>query len=124
MEPKPLEHAFNMGRKFEIKKMATRRVVTKNYREHHVLSHNIIQLTRLMPQQMDKISAKGLCFNCDKKYIKGHKCDERKLLHIDFEEEEKYWEIESLHNLEKEEATPTISCHALVGINTLQTLKV
>jgi hypothetical protein len=37
---------------------------------------------------MDERITKGLCFNCDNKYSKGHKCDEKKLFYIDCEEEE------------------------------------
>jgi len=32
--------------------------------------------------------AKGLCYNCDSKYTKGHKCAKKKLFYIDCEEEE------------------------------------
>jgi len=32
--------------------------------------------------------AKGLCYNCDRKYTKGHKCFEKKLFYIDCEQEE------------------------------------
>ena len=32
--------------------------------------------------------AKGLCYSCDRKYTKGHKCAEKKLFYIDCEEEE------------------------------------
>jgi len=31
---------------------------------------------------------KWLCYNCDNKYIKGHKCAEKKVFYIDCEEEE------------------------------------
>ena len=48
----------------------------------------IPQPTRLTPQQMDERISKGLCFNCDNKYSKGHKYGDKKLLDIDFEEEE------------------------------------
>jgi hypothetical protein len=48
----------------------------------------ISQPTRLKPQQMDERRAKGLCFNYDRKYSKGHKCGEKKLLYVDCEEEE------------------------------------
>jgi hypothetical protein len=68
--------------------MDTRRVTTNNYREHHVPSPNLTQPTKLTPQQMDERRAKGLCFNCDSKYSKGHKCNERRLFYIDCEEEE------------------------------------
>ena len=42
----------------------------------------------LTPQQLEEIRLKGLCFNCDNKYSKGHKCNEKKLFYIDCEEEE------------------------------------
>ena len=48
----------------------------------------ISQPTRLNPQRMDERREKGLCFNCDNKYSKGHKCSEKKLFYIDCEEEE------------------------------------
>jgi len=56
----------------------------------HFAAHKttISQPTRLTPQQMDERRAKGLCFNCDSKYSKGHKCGEKKLFYIDCEEEE------------------------------------
>ena len=31
---------------------------------------------------------KELCYNCDRKYTKAHKCVEKKLFYIDCEEEE------------------------------------
>jgi hypothetical protein len=42
----------------------------------------------LTPQQMDEKRENRLCFNCDNKYNKGHKCGENKLFYIDYEEEE------------------------------------
>jgi hypothetical protein len=110
-------------RKVESKNMTTRRVATNNYREHHVPTPNLTQPTKLTPQQMDERRAKGLCFNCDSKYNKGHKCSEKKLFYIDCEEEEDQ-ELEPLQDLELEEITPTIYCHALASISTLQTLKI
>jgi hypothetical protein len=45
------------------------------------------QPTRFPPQQMDERRSKGICFDCDNEYNKGHKCGENKLLYIDYEEE-------------------------------------
>jgi hypothetical protein len=42
----------------------------------------------LIPQQLGEIKEIFLCFNCDRKYSKGHKCGEKKLFYIDCEEEE------------------------------------
>ena len=85
LEPKSLEKAFSMERKVENKNMATRRVAIDNYKEHHVPSH---KPSRMTPQQMDERREKGLCFNCDSKYSKGHKCGENKIFYINYEEEE------------------------------------
>ena len=38
---------------------------------------------------------KILCFNCDNKYSKGHKCTEKKLFCTDYEEEEQKEEVAS-----------------------------
>jgi hypothetical protein len=78
---------------------------------------------------LDEIKSKGLCFSCDKKYIKGHKCGENKLFYIYCEEEgqEKEQEPSQDENIEEisfEELTPTISCNALDGIKTPPTLKI
>jgi hypothetical protein len=81
------------------------------------------QPTRLTPQQMDEIREKGPCFNCDRKYIKGHKCGEKKLFYIDCEEEEDQ-EMEPSQDPYLEEINPTIYCHVLAGINTPKTLNI
>jgi len=48
----------------------------------------------LTPQQLEEKREKGLCYNCDNKYIKGHKYVEKKLFYIGCgEEEEKYQEM-------------------------------
>jgi hypothetical protein len=48
---------------------------------------------------MDERSAKGICFNCDNKYSKGHKCSEKKLFYIECEEESDK-ELEFLEDLD------------------------
>ena len=86
------------------------------------------QPTRLTPQQLKEKRAKGLCYSCDRK---GHKCAENKLFSIDCEEEEKKEQEtskkEDIHQeptLEKEYMNLTISCNALAGNTTPQTLKI
>ena len=76
-----------LAMKVESKKlaMATRRTTSKN---NNVPSSNPPQPTRLSPQQMDETRVNDICFNCDNKYSKGHRCGEKKLFYIDCEEEE------------------------------------
>jgi carbamoylphosphate synthase small subunit len=82
----------------------------------------------LTPQQLEERKEKGLCFNCDSKYSKGHKCGEKKLFYIDCEEEEEQEQepsqYENVEAILSKELTPTISCNALDGISTPQTLKI
>jgi len=74
IEPTSLEKAFKLARRVESKNMAmtTKRFPSNPYRENNAPSSNLPKPTRLMPQQMDERRAKGLCFNCDSKYSKGH----------------------------------------------------
>ena len=53
-----------------------------------VISPSLPQPTRVTPQQLEEKRVKGLCYNCDCKCTKGHKCAEKKLFYIDYEEEE------------------------------------
>jgi hypothetical protein len=77
---------------------------------------------------LEERKAKGVCFNCDSKYSKGHKCGEKNLFYIDCEEEEEQEQEpsqdENVEEILSEELTPTISCNALAGISTPQTLKI
>eukprot|EP00253_Pinus_taeda_P020026 PITA_20026 len=66
-----------------------------------------------------------------RKYTKGNKCAEKKLFYIDCEEEEekeqersKEEDIIQEQSLDKEEMNPTISCNALAGITTPQTINI
>ena len=105
--------------------MATKRFPSNTYKENNA-PYNLPKPTRLTPQQMDERRSKGLCFNCDRKYSKGHKCGENKLFYIDCEEDEEK-EQESLEEKEQEtpeEITPTISCNSLARITTSQYLKI
>jgi len=80
---------------------------------------------------LEEKGAKGLCYSCDRKYTKGHKCAEKKLFYIDCEEEEeneqessKKEDIHHQPTLEDEEMSLIILCNVLVGIITPQTLKI
>jgi hypothetical protein len=129
-EPKSLENPFKVARNVESKNMAmaTRRTNPNIYREHNAPYSKTPQPTRLTPQQLEERKAIGLCFNCDSKYSKGHKCGGKKLFYIDYEEEEEKEQEpsqdENIEAISYEELTPTISCNALAGISTPQTLKI
>ena len=87
-EPDSLEKAFRLGRKIERKIMATRNPNTHNYKDGSVIAPRLPQPTRLKLQQLEEKRAKGFYYSCNRKYTKGHKCVEKKLIYIDWEEEE------------------------------------
>ena len=130
-EPDSLEKAFRLARKMESKIMATRKHTTHIYKEGSGVVSSLPQPIRLTPQQLEEKRAKGLCYSCDSKYTKGHKCAEKKLFYIDCEEEEekeqersKEEDILQEQSLDEEQINLTISCNALAGITTPQTIKI
>ena len=68
--------------------MATKKPTTHIYKDRSVATPRLPQPTRLTPQQLEEKREKGLCYSCDIKYTKGHKCAKKKLFYIDCEEEE------------------------------------
>ena len=68
--------------------MATRKPTTHIYKYGSVPTPILPQPTRLTPQQLEEKRAKCLCYSCDSKYTKVHKCAEKKLFYIDCKEEE------------------------------------
>eukprot|EP00253_Pinus_taeda_P020057 PITA_20057 len=130
-EPDSLEKAFTLARKMESKIMATRKHTTHIYKDRSVAATSLPQPIRLTPQQLEEKRAKGLCYSSDRKYTKGHKCAKKKLFYIDCEEEEekeqersKEEDILEEQSLDEEQMNPTISCNALAGITTPQTIKI
>ena len=69
-----------------------------------------------------------MCFNCDSKYSRGHKCSEKKLFYIagpsEEEEDETISEGDRKSGEESHDSQPIISCHVVSGFSAPQTLKV
>ena len=80
-EPDSLEKAFRLARKIECKIMVTRKPTTHIYKDGSVSTPRLPKPTRLIPQQLEEKIEKGLCYSCDNKYTKGHKCAEKKLFY-------------------------------------------
>ena len=74
-----LERALKLERKVERKIMATRKSTRHHYKDGSVVAPSLPPPIRLTPQKLEEKRAKGLCYSCDSKYTKGHKCAEKKL---------------------------------------------
>ena len=101
-----LEKAFKLARKMESKIMATRKHTTHNYKDISIVSPSLPQPIRLTPQQLEEKREKRICYNCDSKYIKGHKCAEKKLFYIECGEEEEKDQEMSKEEYIHQEPTP------------------
>lgn len=64
---------------------------------------------------MQKRRAQGLCFNCDEKFVVGHRCRKPQLLLLKGEEEEE--EMTAAEELD-------ISLHAFSGWSTNRSMKI
>lgn len=42
-----------------------------------------LKIQCLTLEEMVDLQCKGLCYNCDEKFVKGHKCKEQTLFHMD-----------------------------------------
>lgn len=74
---------------------------------------------RLSREEMEDRKMRGLCVNCDEKYVYGHKC--KKVFCIEGVENP-YPKITEVENEEEEEVQ--VSLHAMVGQITPETIKV
>lgn len=86
---------------------------------------NQYPIKKLTQREMEARKEKGLCFNCDEKFVRGHRCQRKQLFLIIGEEEEEEeispdiseMIIEDLENVQ-------ISMHALVGSYSFRTMRI
>ncbi|XP_015158625.1 uncharacterized protein [Solanum tuberosum] len=90
----------------------------------------------LTAAEMDEKRAKGLCFLCDEKYVRGHVCKAKKqLLLVELCEEgdvtmeedlepDQFQDQEAIDNIANPEECMTISLQAFTGVTGYQTIRV
>ncbi|KAF7154148.1 hypothetical protein RHSIM_Rhsim01G0093400 [Rhododendron simsii] len=80
----------------------------------------------LTPKEMDAKRAKGLCFNCDERFVKGHRCQKKQLYVIigDEEEEEDIGQDNPGVDVATLKDEMLISIHALAESNSFRTMRV
>ena len=126
--PCSVNESFILARRVEEKFLISRKKGANVEREKGYSTPYLPQPTRLTPQQIAEKKEKGLCFNCDSKYSRGHKCNDKKLFYIEGpneeEEDEPISEEDKESGEELHDSQPIISCHALSGFSAPQTLKV
>ena len=86
--PSSVNDSFTLARRVEEKFLISRKQGANLAKEKGYSTPYLPQPTRLTPQQIAEKREKGLCFNCDRKYSRGHKCNEKKLFYIEGPSEE------------------------------------
>eukprot|EP01018_Ginkgo_biloba_P037916 Gb_05995 [translate_table: standard] len=139
LNPSSISTTIQMAKQIEAKNRVSRRYSgSSNFREsgRPVDSRDVTrgndsqQPQKITTQELDARRARGLCYKCNSKWTRGHKCEENKLFIIEDcveeeeEEEEGMMQLPPIEDDEKQEECPTISIHALAGIAAPQTLKV
>jgi hypothetical protein len=72
--------------------------------------------------KIDKI--KGLCFNCDEKFVPGHRCKKLFVIEGTYTAEEEWKETDPIEIEDKPEDEPVISIYALTGTPSPQTMRI
>ncbi|KAF9662444.1 hypothetical protein SADUNF_Sadunf18G0053900 [Salix dunnii] len=112
-QPRDLISAMSLARLYE-RRSGARRTMPPQLKSPTVISSlpsNQRTFKRLSRGEMDERRAKGLCFNCDEIYNRGHQC--KRLFWLDGVEESVQGELEDHDNCEDD--TPEISLHAIIG---------
>ena len=76
---------------------------------------------------MQERQEKGLCYNCDEKFTRGHRCVQKKLYLLDVDSppaREIFYDDGDIQQLPAPEDQPKISLHALAEVTTPQTMRV
>ncbi|KAF2297357.1 hypothetical protein GH714_021883 [Hevea brasiliensis] len=111
--PTDLVNAMSISRLYE-RKLFPRSSAARDTRRAAIPPDNRANriVRRLSPDEMEERRKKGLCFNCDEQFVRGHQC--KKLFWIDLEETE---------DVEDFTADPEISLNAITGIRNPQSMR-
>jgi hypothetical protein len=77
---------------------------------------------RLSLAEMQDRRIKGLCFNCDEKFVLGHRCTKLFVIEGIYTTEEEWDETDPVEIEDKQEDEPVISLYALTGTPSPQTM--
>ena len=101
-QPQDLVTAMSMSHLYE-KNIYPKATTNRDNKHNPPITCTNCSIKRLTREEMEARRKKGLCYNCDETFVRGHQC--KKLFWIDLEEEnEPYEKME-------QELSPEISLH-------------
>ncbi|KAK0576161.1 hypothetical protein LWI29_013005 [Acer saccharum] len=130
--PATLSTAIGLARLYEARNTSQRRpTITVDLRKNYLPqqegknSNATLPVRRLSPTELQERGVKGLCYNCNKKFVPGHRCKKLFLIELceaegdgDVVMEEEDIEQTSLNDI------PAISLHAISGSRAPETMRV
>ncbi|KAF2310238.1 hypothetical protein GH714_007361 [Hevea brasiliensis] len=117
-KPKTLEEAISLARMRDEQLLRQKKAIRPSYQTSFLsptTSKPSTPIKRLSWEEMQNRRAKGLCFNCDEKFVPGHGCTKPQLLLLDGG-----FDIDD----DDEDGEPEISLHALIGWSSSGTMRV
>ncbi|GMY29211.1 hypothetical protein FCV25MIE_24453, partial [Fagus crenata] len=129
--PTDLSTAIGLARLYEARNTSLRRTTTTVSQvgrfgapvaKEENNSRSPFPIRRMSPAELKERREKGLCYNCNEKFVPGHRCKKLFLIEACSEDEEDDvdMEVEALESSE----TPGISLHAISGGNAPETMRV
>ncbi|KAA8522007.1 hypothetical protein F0562_012679 [Nyssa sinensis] len=130
--PATLSTAIGLARLYEARNTSQRRpTITADLRKNYFPqqegknSNTTLPVRRLSPTELQERRVKGLCYNCNEKFVPGHRCKKLFLIELceaegdgDVVMEEEDTEQTSLND------RPEISLHAISGSRAPETMRV
>ncbi|KAF2295031.1 hypothetical protein GH714_031162 [Hevea brasiliensis] len=117
-KPKTLKEAISLARMRDEQLLRQKKAIRPSYQMSFLsptTSKPSTPIKRLSWEEMQNRRAKGLCFNCDEKFVPGHRCTKPQLLLLDGG-----FDIDD----DDEDGEPEISLHALTGWSSSGTMRV
>ncbi|KAF2322806.1 hypothetical protein GH714_031011 [Hevea brasiliensis] len=117
-KPKTLKEAISLARMRDEQLLRQKKAIRPSYQTSFLsptTSKPSTPIKRLSWEEMQNRRAKGLCFNCDEKFVPGHRCTKPQLLLLDGG-----FDIDD----DDEDGEPEISLHALTGWSSSGTMRV
>lgn len=117
-KPKTLKEAISLARMKDEQLLRQKKAIRPSFQTSYsspTKNKSSTPVKRLSWDEMQTQRAKGLCFNCDEKFVPGHRCAKPQLLLLDggFDIDE-----------DDDEGEPEISLHALTGWSSSGTMRV
>ncbi|KAA8542515.1 hypothetical protein F0562_023667 [Nyssa sinensis] len=128
--PKNLSSAIGLARLYEARNISQRRTtptadLKKVTNKETTSTSSTLPVRRMSPTELQERRAKGLCYNCNEKFVPGHRCKKLFLIEACHEEEDGDVIMDMEESVQEDyKEVPEISLHAISGTRAPETMRV